>query len=175
MILKNKNIYLRTLEPEDLDFLYKTENDPNVWHLSNTQTPFSRFSLNQYIERSLSEDIYALKELRLMICKANDSSSIGLIDLFDFDPKNKRAGIGILISNPDNRDLGYGSQAIETLIDYAFKVLNLHQLYCNIIADNKISIRLFSKYNFELVGIKKDWILHNETWKDEMFFQLIRK
>jgi len=174
MLLKNKDIYLRTLEPEDLDFLYQTENNPEIWHLSNTQTPFSRFALKHYIERSLSEDIYALKELRLMICKTEDSSPIGLIDLFDFDPKNKRAGIGILISNPNNRGLGYASQALETLVNYAFNVLNLHQLYCNVIADNQNSIHLFSKHHFEFVGTKKDWIFDNKIWKDELFFQLIK-
>jgi len=147
MTLENKNIYLRALEPKDLDFLYKTENNSEIWYLSNTQTPFSKFTLKQYIERSLCEDIYALKELRLAICKTDDSYPIGLIDLFDFDPRNKRAGIGILISNIEDRNLGYGSQALETLVDYAFKVLNLHQLYCNIIADNQKSIQLFSKSN----------------------------
>jgi len=174
MTLENKNIYLRALEPKDLDFLYKTENNSTIWHLSNTQTPFSKFSLKQYIERSLSEDIYSLKELRLVICKTDDSYPIGLVDLFDFDPKNKRAGIGILISNPNNRGLGYASQTLETLINYAFNVLNLHQLYCNIIADNQDSIHLFSKYNFEFVGTKKDWIFDDENWKDELFFQLIK-
>ena len=173
MILQSKNIYLRALEPEDLDFLYETENNPDVWKLSSTQVPFSRFALKQYIERSLSEDIYALKELRLVICKTEDRSKIGLIDLFDFDPKNKRAGIGILISNENNRSLGYGSEALKVLIDYAFDTLQLYQLFCNISSDNKESKNLFLKYNFNQVGVKKDWIFDGKNYIDEVFFQLI--
>lgn len=175
MKLTNQNIYLRSLEPEDLDFLYETENNPYIWHLSNTQTPFSRFVLKEYIERSLSEDIYALKELRLVICKTEDHSKIGLIDLFDFDPKNKRAGVGILISNENNRGLGYGSEALKSLIDYAFDTLQLHQLFCNISSDNKESKNLFLKYNFNQIGIKKDWIFDGKNYTDEVFFQLINK
>lgn len=174
MKLQNKNIYLRSIEPEDLDFLYETENNPDIWELSNNQTPYSRFVLKQYIERTLSEDIYALKELRLVICKTEDDSKIGLIDLFDFDPKNKRAGVGILISDQKNRGLGYASEALQTLIEYSFGILQLHQLFCNILTDNKESKSLFIKHNFKEVGVKKDWIFDGEVYKDELFFQLIK-
>lgn len=173
MKLKNKNIYLRSLEPEDLDFLYQVENNPDIWELSSNQTPYSKFALKQYIERTLSEDIYGLKELRLVICKTQDNATIGLIDLFDFNPKNKRAGIGILISDEKNRNSGYGSQALETLIDYAFDVLQLHQLYCNILSTNQKSINLFLKHNFKQIGVKKDWIFDGKNYKDEILFQLI--
>lgn len=175
MKLTSQNIYLRALEPEDLDFLHETENNPDIWHLSNTQTPFSRFVLKEYIERSLSEDIYALRELRLVICKTEDSSPIGLIDLFDFDPKNKRAGIGIVISDEKNRNTGFGSEALKVLIDYAFSTLNLRQLYCNILSDNQNSINIFLKHNFKQIGIKKDWIFEGVNYKDEILFQLINE
>ncbi len=174
MQLKGQNIYLRALEPEDLDFLYETENNPNIWHLSNNQTPYSKFVLKHYIERTLSEDIYGLRELRMVICKTEDHSKLGLIDLFDFDPKNKRAGVGILISDSDNRGLGLGSEALELLIEYAFYVLELNQLYCNILSDNKESIGLFLKHNFKEIGIKKQWQLDHEIFKDEILFQLIK-
>jgi len=173
--LKQKNIYLRPLEPEDLDFLYETENNPDIWELSSNQTPYSRFVLKQYIERTLSEDIYSLKELRLVICKTDDDSKIGLIDLFDFDPKNKRTGVGILISDEKNRGLGYASEALKTLIDYAFKTLQLHQLFCNILTENKESTNLFLKHNFKQIGIKKDWIFDGKNYKDEILFQLINE
>ena len=165
---------MRALEPEDLDFLYETENNSDIWELSNIQTPFSKFALKHYIERSLSDDIYALRELRLVICKTEDHSKIGLIDLFDFDPKNKRAGVGILISDPQNRGSGYGSEALKTLIDYVFEVLQLHQVFCNILSDNQTSIALFVKYDFKEVGVKKDWVFDGENYKDEVLFQLIK-
>lgn len=174
MILKGTNIYLRALEPEDLDFLYEVENNPAIWHLSNTQTPVSKFALKQYLERSLSEDIYTLRELRLVICKTEDHSKIGLIDLFDFDPKNKRAGIGIVISEVENRGSGYGSESLGLFINYAFSKLDLHQVYCNILSDNQNSINIFLKYNFKEAGVKKDWIFKDNHYKDELFFQLIK-
>src|SRR5690606_29084336 len=94
--LQGKNIYLRALEPTDLDFLYQVENDESLWEVSNTTTPFSYFVLKEYLENSF-RDIYEVKQLRLVICKTENESSIGFIDLYDFDPVHKRVGIGIVI------------------------------------------------------------------------------
>src|SRR6478752_4930353 len=96
--LQGNTIYLRALEPEDLDFVHSIENDESVWEFSNTQTPYSKFLIRQYLENA-HQDIYEAKQLRLAICKNATFKAIGLIDLFDFDPKNKRAGVGIIIQN----------------------------------------------------------------------------
>ncbi len=170
--LKGKNIYLRALEPNDLEFVYAVENDESIWNVSNTQTPYSRFLIRQYLENA-HQDIYEAKQFRLAICKNQDFPAIGLIDLFDFDPKNNRAGIGILILNQDNRNSGVGSEALELLLNYAFTHLNLHQLYANIDTENEISISLFTKFGFQKIGVKKQWNLVNGTYKDEALFQLI--
>lgn len=174
MKLNGATVMLRALEPEDLDYLYEVENNMAIWELSSTQTPYSQFVLKQYIERSLSADIYALRELRLVICKNNDHSPIGFIDLFDFDPKNKRAGVGIVISEEQNRGLGYASEALELLINYSFEIIDLHQLYCNILSDNLNSISLFQKLGFKEIGTKKDWVFDGQHYKDELLYQLIR-
>lgn len=175
MKLTGPHIYLRALEPEDLDFLYTTENNPDIWHLSHTQTPFSRFALKNYLEASLSGDIYTLRELRLVICRNEDNQPLGFIDLFDFDPKNKRAGVAIVIENKENRGKGLGSEALSLLIDYAFSVIELHQLYANILSDNQESMGLFQKHHFKQVGVKRDWHYEKGHFKDEILFQLIKE
>jgi len=171
--LRAERVYLRALEPEDLDFIYRIENNEKLWEISNTQTPYSRFLIHQYLEQA-HLDIYEAKQLRLVICKINTQEAIGLIDLFDFDPKNQRAGIGILIDVEDNRNKGYGAEALKLLIDYAFTHLRCHQLYVNISTDNHSSIGLFAKFGFELIGVKKNWNRVGNKYKDEAFYQLIQ-
>lgn len=177
MKLKGEKIALRAIEPQDIDLLYQWENDTENWLVSNTQTPFSRFVLEQYIA-SAHEDIYSAKQLRLMIdLNPNASSehcSIGSIDLFDFDPNHLRAGIGILIADNTDRKKGYASEALSLLTDYCFYSLNLHQLYCNITIDNESSILLFQKHGFQITGIKKQWIRDGVKYKDELILQLVR-
>ncbi len=171
--LQGDSVSLRALEPDDLEFVLDIENDENLWELSNTQAPYSRYLIKQYLENS-HRDIYEVKQLRLVI--VNQSyTTIGLIDLFDFDFKNKRAGVGVLIKDAKNRRKGYASEALELLINYSFIHLDLHQLYCNIFEDNKESLQLFINQGFEKIGLKKDWNYNNGVFKSEYSLQLIRK
>ena len=172
MKLKNERITLRAIEPSDIDVLYQWENDTDNWNVSNTQTPFSRFVLEEYIA-SAHQDIYSVKQLRLMISN-EENKAIGSIDLFDFDPNNLRAGIGILIAEKTDRKKGYASEALNLLIDYSFSSLNLHQLYCNITIDNEASILLFQKHGFLITGMKKEWIRDGEKYKDELLLQRVK-
>ena len=171
--LTGKKIHLRALEPEDLDFLYTIENNESFWEVSSTQTPFSRFVLEQYIVNS-HQDIFEAKQLRLIIVDNISNIRVGMIDLFEFNPLHKRAGIGILIVESEQHK-GFASEAIELLINYSFNQLNLHQLFANITADNTKSLELFKKLNFKNIGIKKEWIYSKGAFKDEVLFQLINK
>ena len=170
--LTGKHIYLRALEPQDLDFLYLLENDTAVWEISGTLKPYSKKVLRLYLDNA-HRDIYEVKQLRLCISTMDDNC-IGLIDMFDFDPKHKRAGIGIIIIKPEDRNKGWGAEALEILCSYAFSVLDLHQLYANILEENKASIHLFEKLGFVQIGTKKDWIRTNSGFKNELLFQKIK-
>ncbi|WP_027075766.1 GNAT family N-acetyltransferase [Maribacter antarcticus] len=170
-LLKGKNLFLRALEKEDLQFLYDIENNTHVWEISGTVTPYSRSVLEFYLENA-HRDIYEVKQLRLVICSP-EGITLGLIDLFDFDPKHKRAGVGIVIVKEADRNKGIGAEALELLSNYAFTILELKQLYANILEENKRGIHLFQKLGFLKVGVKKDWISSNGRYKNEVLFQKI--
>ena len=170
--LQGDTIVLRALEPEDLEFIYSIENDENIWEVSNTQTPYSRFLIRQYLENA-HQDIYEAKQLRLAICEKDGFTAVGLIDLFDFDPVNQRAGVGIIIHSEANRNKGLGKEALRLLINYAFTKLQLHQLYANIDMENSASISLFTNFGFQQIGVKKDWNKRNNHYSDEALYQLI--
>jgi len=110
MSLKGTQINLRALEPEDLEFLYQIENKESFWEISHTQKPFSRYILKQYLENA-HLDIYETKQLRFIIEEQSAKKQVGMIDVFDFNPQHKRAGIGILI-HPDFQKKGYASEAL---------------------------------------------------------------
>lgn len=169
--LKGNHIYLRALEPDDLNFIYELENNTAIWEISGTTTPYSKHVLKKYLDNA-HRDIYDVKQLRLCICKGE--KVLGLIDLFDFDPQNKRAGVGIVILEEKERNNGIGTEAIELLCDYGFTTLGLRQLFANVIEDNSASLYLFKKLGFEEVGIKKDWIYSNGEFKNEILLQKIK-
>lgn len=169
--LQGEHIYLRAIEPEDLELIHEIENDQSFWDISNTIVPYSRFVIKQYIEHS-HKDIFEVKQLRLVICKY-DHKAIGMIDLFDFDFKNKRAGIGILIKDATDRQQGFGREALRLLIAYSKSQLGLHQLYCNISEGNNPSLKLFKNEGFEIIGLKKDWNQINGSFENEYMLQIL--
>lgn len=169
--LKGENCYLRALESDDLEFLYKLENDEQVWEVSETISPYSKFVLKEYLANS-HRDIYEVKQLRLAICDYKHRL-LGFIDLFDFNPKNKRAGVGIVVLDKEDRNKGVGRESLTLLINYAFKVLDLHQLFANINEANQPSIHLFASLGFEKIGLKKDWVYRGGTFYNELMFQKI--
>ena len=172
MFLKGNNIYLRALEPEDLSYLFEIENDETLWEISNTLTPYSKWLLRNYLTNS-HQDIYEAKQLRLVIVDNQFNNVLGLIDLYDFDPKNNRVGLGVVIKNEDNRNKGLGSETVELLINYVFNFLDIHQIYVNVGVTNEASIKLFSKFGFEKIGVKKQWNKVGAFYVDEILFQLI--
>ena len=173
MKLNNDNIKLRAPEMQDIELLYNWENDESIWYLSQTNIPFSRFDLEQFILNS-NHDVYSDKQFRFMIEKIETKEVVGCIDLFDFDPKNRRAGVGILVEDKFRRQ-GFASMALDIFINYGFKQLNLHQLFCNILSSNTKSLILFKRKQFSIIGVKKDWVFFNDKYHDEILLHLIRK
>ena len=142
------------------------------WAISNTISPFSKYTLKRYVEIS-HKSIYETGQLRLMIDYIPDNISVGSIDIFEFDPYHNRAGVGILIADEQYRRKGLASMSLTCIINYCFKKLGLHQLYCNILADNQESMQLFSKLGFVQAGIRKEWVKTPTGYIDQYIFQLI--
>lgn len=168
-LLTYGKISLRPLEPDDIELLYQWENNIEIWNVSNTRTPFSKYILAEYLKDS-AKDIYETKQLRLIIQNESDEP-VGALDLFDFDPYHQRAGIGILIHKSENRNQGYATDTLNSIFGFAVEVLGLKQLYANISAKNDVSIHLFEKVGFTRSGIKKNWLKTLNGWEDEIIFQ----
>lgn len=169
--LANETLYLRALEPEDLTELYEIENDPSLWDVSNITVPYSKFVLRQYIEATQS-DMFADRQLRLMIVRYSDHKLLGTIDITEFHPLHARGQIGIVIKK-EFRQQGYAFQALDLICDYAFKFLRFKQLYAYVTANNEPSIQLFKSSNFETAGLLKKWVMIDGEYQDTYIFQRV--
>lgn len=167
-----QKVFLRAVELNDVDTLYSFENDVSIWHLSDTLMPFSHFAMEQYVIESAAQDIYTAKQLRLIICETASKHIVGTIDLYDFNPTHKRAGVGILIAEKYRKN-GYATEALQLMISYAFSTLQLKQLYCSITSNNVTSLNLFQKLGFIQTGMFKSWRYYENNYLDECFLQLI--
>lgn len=169
-MLNTHKLQLRALEKKDLELLYQSENDTSLWKYADRTEFYSENLLEQFIEKQ-HLDIYQTKQKRFVITSF-EVSSYGFVDLFDFDPIARKAGVGLLVFEK-YRNSGVATQSLILLEEYVKKFLNLHQLYANVTVENKISIRLFEKVKYRRVGTKKDWRFFHGKFYDEILFQKI--
>ena len=151
--------------------MYGWENDTNVWRDSGTTAPFSRHVLSRLIEEQ-QFDIYATRQMRLVIEDVATRETMGAVDIFEFDPHNRRAGVGIIVS-PSYRQRGFALDALRALERYARDILHLHQLWCSIAEDNTASLALFARANYEQCGRRREWLLTTNGTVDEILMQKI--
>ena len=163
-------IRLRKLEPSDLPFLYQWENDSSAWADSDTHNPLSRQDLRAYIE-STTGDIYKDGQLRLMICEDNPSmdgtqpqasTTLGCIDLFDFDARNGKAAIGLYVA-PDARGRGVGHEAVRQMLRYVFDFLHLRMVYAIVGTHNTPSMSVYKDLGFAPSTVLKAWTIEGDA------------
>lgn len=171
MHLRNEHIYLRAVEPADATMLMVWENSPENWKVSGTEIPFSLHAIELFIEQA--QEFRKTGQLRLMICLNENDKTIGCVDLYEADFKNRRAGIGILIGSAEYRQKGHAKATVELVKKYAAKVFDFHQLHCLIDEDNAASLTVFESTGFERIGILKDWYFTEGKWRNVVQLQAI--
>ena len=171
MLLSDNELYIRAIEPTDIDTIMNWENDTELWKFGSNTAPFSRMVIWKYIS-NYSADIYKDGQLRLLVCLKPPGAIVGMVDLYDFDPRNRRAYVGIMTDRLYQRK-GYGLRAVRMLAEYAREVLHLHQLTAAISADNQKSRALFEKAGFSQTAVLKEWTVQPDgNYVDQTIYQL---
>ena len=165
-----KQIKLRAIEPEDLDLLYRIENDVELWNVGTSNVPYSRYLLHDYVANA-KNDIYTDRQVRMMV-ENSDGKIVGVVDLVSFDPANCRAEVGLIILNFYRRQ-GYGTAVLAQISDYALRILHLHQLYAYIDIENISSLKLFQKAGFVIASEIKDWLYDGVKFRDSLLVQYV--
>ena len=96
----------------------------------------------------------------------------GAIDLYSYDPLNRRAAVGIMVANEYRRQ-GYALAMLRELQQIATNNYKLHTLYADIAATNTASIALFRKAGYEECGRFKEWLNIDDTYIDTIRLQKI--
>ena len=172
MFTQNENIIIRAAEPNDAELIYEWENDQSIWRVSETYMPYSMYQIEQFLFNN--NDLFSNRQIRFIIETKNDNEKIGCIDIYDFDPINQRAGIGILLQE-NYRKRGFTKESLSLLLEYCFNILMLKQVYCLIDSLNEDSLNLFKRIGFVQCGYRKEWIRTPNGFIDEIELQYINK
>ncbi len=167
-MLTNDRVTLRALEPTDIDTIYRWENDSRLWLSGSAAAPFSRKQVWDYIA-GYTADPYASGELRLMITDTQSREPLGMVDITNFDPVNRRGQVGIMVDIAHQR-LGVGSAALELLASYSRNLLGMHQLWAIIPADNAASRALFERRGYAIEGHLRSWLRVGREYRDAYLY-----
>lgn len=162
---------LRALEPDDLDFLSRWENDPAQWDYSDMVAPLSRVQLSNYIA-TYDSDPFRAGQLRLMVEDTEKQKPMGIVDLYKINAVHARAMVGIFI-DPAYRRCGVGTACLLRLASYARQRLGLQQLTAMIAVNNNPSAALFRKCGYTHSGTLCKWRRLPSGFVDVDIYQLL--
>lgn len=165
-----KQLMLRALEPDDIDLIYRWENDPAVWDSSAAHVPYSRHALTQYLLSAVDGDIYAQRQLRLI--GEEGGKAVGCADLYDFDPYHHRAGLGLLVDSA-LRGQGYGTALAAEITAFCKRELQLHLLYCDVDERNAACLQALRRNGFAEVGIRHGWLWMHDHYENAVAMEIL--
>lgn len=171
-MLESSTHRLRAIEPTDVPQLLAWENDASAWWLGASIAPYSEALMLKYATGD--HDLYRDRQLRHMLDLKSSQGwlTVGAIDLYDLDPRNQRAGVGVVV-NRELRRQGHAKEGLSLLREYAFSHLGLHQLYAEVPADHSASVELFKNCGYEVSEKRSEWVRKNDEWLDVFLMQLI--
>jgi RimJ/RimL family protein N-acetyltransferase len=170
--LRGELVYLRPLEPEDADVVHRWFEDTRVQTLMG-DPPVSLASRRQRYAEAAKTDGPDL--FRFVICLLDDDRPIGRVDLFELDRRNGSAAFGITIGEPELWGRGFGTDAVNALVDFAFGQLRLERVWLDTDEHNARAQAAYVKAGFTQEGrFRRAWY-QNGRWSDDIRMALLRQ
>ncbi len=153
LVLTGKKTSLREKHMSDARDDYRWQSDSELADLDATQ-PLNLSYAVYLLDYSVELRSLRFKRFPLAI-ETLEGKHIGNITLYDIDEKRSEAQLGILIGERDYWDHGYGPDAIDTLVDYAFRSTSLDRIYLKTLDWNARAQKAFAKSGFIPCGEMK--------------------
>ncbi len=135
----------------------------------------STFMATEQAEKAWLEDATSGKEYTFSIVLLENDKMVGTVGFNKIDNVNRRAVLGIMIGDNEDRSKGYGTEAINLLLDFGFNYLNMHNIVLAVFADNARARRCYEKCGFKLVGREEEAIYINGKYLDKLYMQILKK
>lgn len=170
MNLKGKKVYLRAVEKEDMEFLREMINDPEMEsNVVGWSFPVSKYEQEKWFENQVQNK----KDIRYIV--EVDGNRIGLITITNIDWKNRKACHGIKLYSDEVRGKGYATDAVITIMKYAFEELQLNKLYSTILEYNIPSMNLYKKCGWSVDGVLRESTFKGNQYVNEVAVSILKK
>jgi RimJ/RimL family protein N-acetyltransferase len=163
-MLSSERLQLRKMEESDIETYHSWRNDLDV--MKTTNLSLDLYTLNE--TRSFVENIilYSTSSKSYIIEQRDRNIPIGVTSLINIDTKNRNAECIIDIGEKEYWGMGYGTEALKMLLDYAFLELNLHRVSLRVFSLNERAIHIYKKLGFVQEGVIRESLYRNGKWQD---------
>jgi len=173
--LVGPNIQLRSLEESDAELLLPWVNDSEMRRF----LPARRYPMSIKSEREWIASMITQKDPQRHVVWAierkNDGQLIGSVGLHAIDWPRRRAMTGIFLFPQAMRGMGYGTEAKNLVLDYAFGELDLHTIWATVIEGNTASERALEKQGYTKSGVFRKSTIIKGVWRDEIYYDITRE
>jgi RimJ/RimL family protein N-acetyltransferase len=169
MSILGKRLRLRAIERSDIPTFVRWLNDPEVIQHLLLYLPISQAQEESWFEAQLKD-----QDRRILGIETLDGKLIGNIALENINWKDRNAELGIVIGEKEYWGTGYGTEAIITLLDFAFSQMNLHRVYLRVFEDNQRALHCYEKCGFKPEGRLREAHFANGKYKDELVMGILR-
>ncbi|MDV2682805.1 GNAT family protein [Alkalihalophilus lindianensis] len=169
--MKGESVYLRTIKKKDLESLYQAIQDEEIRYMTGTRSAFSMEQLSEYYQRIMSDET----RYDFSICLTGTEELIGDLSILEIDEENKKAGFRIALHHTNHFNKGYGTEALQLALQFAFDTLNLNRLQLEVFSHNVRGIKSYEKAGFKTEGIIRESLYINNHYSDEMIMGILKK
>jgi len=165
-------VYLRPLEPDDAPLVHRWFEDTRIATLMG-DLPRSLARRRQRYEADVADQGSGF--FLFLICRLEDHLPVGRTDLFQIDRQHGSAALGITIGDPAMWDKGYGTDAVNALVDFAFGQLRLERVWLDTDAHNARAQAAYTKAGFVREGVLRHTFYQDGQWSDDVRMAMIRE
>lgn len=168
---KGTLVYLRAIKDEDMESMYRSCQDEELLYMTGTRTSFTFDQIRESYKR-FSQDP---SRRDFAICSLDSGETIGDLAILDIDLHNKKAGFRIALHSKDTWNKGYGTEATQLALAFAFEELQLNRLELEVYSHNIRGIKAYEKAGFKKEGTLRQSLYWNHRYSDEILMGMLRE
>ncbi|MGZ6214028.1 MAG: GNAT family N-acetyltransferase [Candidatus Limnocylindria bacterium] len=173
-MIRGERVWLRPTEPADIISDSAYAGDAEVGHFLGAKTPMSKAAAERFSIEILNQNQQDQTSYGYAICLLDTDQSIGTVFLRSVDKVNGSGIVGIFITDRRYLGKGYGTDALNALVDLGFGELRLERIELEVFDYNARAIRSYEKSGFQTDAVQRHSRFHRGTFHDVQIMSILR-
>lgn len=166
-----EKVILRPVERSDVPKLTQWINDEAITRHLIVALPMSHEDEAEWVQSTANNKP---DNVTLMI-ETGTGTPIGNIGLHNISAKDRTALLGIVIGEREYHGNGYGTDAVRTMLHYAFYTLNLRKVNLAVYSSNPRAKRCYEKCGFVQEGVRREQLYIRGRYEDEIHMAIFKR